>query len=327
MTRPALAALIYLALVCGEVAADVNGGIAAYKRGDYATAVSEFSLAASKDDVFAQNALGTMYAQGRGVEQNYKLAMDWFFRAQVLGSPEATANLAKMYANGLGVAQNNTAALQYYRDAAQAGFHPAIMRLAEIYEKGELGVAADTMVAQEWRSRLPGVRAEGAKLPAPAAPAESAAATGNPPTASLPTAAGADQTVGRLGETVKVAQFGRQVSHRLESNSLRERKMFVASTDNIPALAEYLKELRTRLSRLLVSNFSTSRPDERIIVSLNIQRDGTLSEVELSQGSGSQKTDRRALSSLNKLKRLAPLPAETASSADVLVVSVRLPIE
>ncbi|MDD5176373.1 MAG: TonB C-terminal domain-containing protein [Sterolibacterium sp.] len=321
-------ALLLFALICTEAAADVDGGIAAYKRGEFAAAFAEFSVAAGKDDPFAQNVLGTMYVQGRGVRQDYKLAMDWFYKAQILGFPEAMANLAKMYAQGLGVPQNNAAALQYYREAAFAGFQPAILRMAEIYEKGELGVAPDATLALAWRVRLRGGPVEASKvrvMPATAVATEDQSGVRKAPAASLPKPASKDQAV--PAPVDNGALFEKQVFKRLENNRPRARKLFVASTDNTPSLAGYLKELRTQLGSLLAPAFSASKPDERMIVTLTIPRDGTLTDIELSQGSGNPKTDRRVLSSLKKLTRLRPLPAEIEGGADTLVVSVGLPIE
>lgn len=328
VTRIALLPLLLFALICNAADAGLDIGIAAYKRGDYAAALSEFSIAAAKDDPVAQNLLGTMYAQGLGVERNYKLAMDWFFRAQALGFPGAMANLAKMYAEGLGVPQNNTAAVQYFREAALAGYQPAILRMAEIYERGHLGVAPDKSMALEWRARLRGAAAAVSEVratPAKAVASEDPSGVSKATTAPLPKPSSRDKAVPTPVD--KDAQFEKQVLQRLENYHPRERKLFVASTDNTPSIAAYLKELRAQLASRLVTAFSDAKPEERMIVTLAIRRDGTLKDIELSQGSGNPKTNRRVLSSLKKLAHLQPLPLETEGNADVLVVTIRLPID
>ncbi|MBI3524361.1 MAG: SEL1-like repeat protein [Betaproteobacteria bacterium] len=324
-------ALLFLALVSYGAVADVDGGIAAYSRGDYPAAFSEFSVAASQDYPFAQNMLGTMYARGQGVAQNYELALDWFSRAQVLGSPEAMANLAnlaKMYAEGLGVPQNNTIALQYFRDAALDGFQPAILRMAEIYEKGELGVTPDMTISLGWRARLGGGKAGHTPvIPAPA----KAVATPEQPGAGKAVNATAPQPLGR-GKTAAIrvddgAQFEKQVFQRIENYQQRERKLFVASTDSTPSIAAYLKELRAELASRLAAVQPPLKPDERMIVSLSILRDGTLKNIELSQGSRNPEIDMRVLASLQRLKHLEPLPAGTGGDAELVVVAVSLPIQ
>ena len=48
------------------------------KKTDYATDVSWFRKAAEEGNVFAQHALGVMYAKGEGVPQDYVQAHMWF---------------------------------------------------------------------------------------------------------------------------------------------------------------------------------------------------------------------------------------------------------
>src|ERR1039457_1793160 len=155
--RPAawIAALL-LTLFSALAEADVKAGIAAYQGGDFVAALSEFQQAARHDDIRALNYLGIMYAEGLGTLRDDYQAADLFYRAAILGYPEAMANLARMYAAGRGGRQDNKAAVSSYRAAANAGFPPAITRMAEIYENGELGEAPDAALAREWRARLQG---------------------------------------------------------------------------------------------------------------------------------------------------------------------------
>ena len=136
--------------------ADYEAGIVAYKAGDFVVALREFQEAAKHDDVHALNYLGIMYAEGLGTPRDDKRAADMFYIAEILGYPEAMANLARMYAEGRGVRQDNKAAVSSYRAAANAGFQPAIIRMVEIYEKGELGEAPSAALARKWRARLRG---------------------------------------------------------------------------------------------------------------------------------------------------------------------------
>jgi TPR repeat protein len=50
----------------------------AYWRDDYATAFKECKPLADAGDARAQTNLGWMYAEGEGVEQDYKEAIKWF---------------------------------------------------------------------------------------------------------------------------------------------------------------------------------------------------------------------------------------------------------
>jgi hypothetical protein len=147
-------AALLLAMFSALAEADVEAGIAAYQRGDFVAALREFRAAARHDDIHALNYLGIMNAEGLGTSRDDFQAADMFFKAAILGYPEAMANLARMYAEGRGGPQDNKAAVSSYRAAAKAGFQPAIIRMAEIYENGELGEAPDPVLAREWRARL-----------------------------------------------------------------------------------------------------------------------------------------------------------------------------
>lgn len=328
-----IAALI-LALPAHDSKADVNAGIAAYRRGDFATAFAEFNAAAKQNDPLALNVLGIMYAEGVSVERNDRLAVDWFFKAQALGSLEAAANLGRMYAEGRGLPQSNAEALRLYRDAALGGYLPAMKRLAEVYERGELGVAADPTLALEWRTRLRGTPT-GLMYPRPAplaalpstdkpplrkserstAPPASAPKSPRPTSGDAPTRADVDK------------KFEKRVMQQLEKYRQRERKLQVASTDTAPALATYLKDLRIQLRNRLADVLPASAPSTTLTVSVSIGRDGSVKDVELDQGSGNARLDRKVLLSLKQLGKFPALPAPLNETIDVLAVTVRLPIE
>ncbi len=53
-------------------------GVAAYERGDYATALREFRPLAEQGDAKAQYNLGVMYGNGEDVPQDYVQAHMWF---------------------------------------------------------------------------------------------------------------------------------------------------------------------------------------------------------------------------------------------------------
>ena len=57
---------------------DFGGGIAAYDRGDYATAFREMKRRAEQGDADSQNNLGVLYHHGQGVPQDYVQAHMWF---------------------------------------------------------------------------------------------------------------------------------------------------------------------------------------------------------------------------------------------------------
>ena len=63
-------------------------------------------------DAQAQNNLGVMYENGRGVPQDYDEAVKWYRLAAAQGDADAQNNLGVMYENGRGVPQDNEEASQ-----------------------------------------------------------------------------------------------------------------------------------------------------------------------------------------------------------------------
>ena len=61
-----------------QTEAAFNAGAAAYKRGDYATALREWRPLAEQGHAKAQYSLGNMYRDGLGVPQDYAQAHMWF---------------------------------------------------------------------------------------------------------------------------------------------------------------------------------------------------------------------------------------------------------
>ena len=65
-----------------------------------------------KDLASAQNNLGFMYAEGKGVLQDYKTAVKWYKLAVEQGNADAQTSLGFMYENGKGVPQNDKTAVK-----------------------------------------------------------------------------------------------------------------------------------------------------------------------------------------------------------------------
>ena len=71
----------------------------------------------------AQLAVAESYANALGVEQDGRLALDWYRRAAEQGLPGAQFSLGQAYELGEGVAEDLVLATQWYREAAAHG-HP-----------------------------------------------------------------------------------------------------------------------------------------------------------------------------------------------------------
>jgi len=124
-------------------------GSAAFRDGDYATALRIFKSLAEQGEASAQLNLGVMYASGKGVPQDYKQAIQWFQRAAEQKDASAQHNLGVMYANGKGVPQDYKQAFKWYRRAAEQGEADSQNNLAGMYYEGQ-GVLQDHVLAYMW---------------------------------------------------------------------------------------------------------------------------------------------------------------------------------
>ena len=157
-----IAAVMILITLNGPALAGFEDGVAAAKRGDYATAHREFGPLAEAGDPQAQHNLGVMYYNGRGVERNFIEAAKWFRRAAERGVAEAQSSLGYMYQKGEGITQDYAQSTRWYRKAAEQGFGWAQYSLGAAYAAGE-GVGQDMAEGARWYRRA---AAHGLEVPA-----------------------------------------------------------------------------------------------------------------------------------------------------------------
>ena len=89
--------------------------------GNNEEAVKWYRKAAEQGYARAQNNLGSMYEDGRGVPPNDEEAAKWYFEAASRGLAEAQTNLGTMYAEGAGVPKDDVEAYVWLRIAAAQG--------------------------------------------------------------------------------------------------------------------------------------------------------------------------------------------------------------
>ncbi len=97
---------VLLVVLAAPAWAGFDEGVAAYDRGDYATALRELRPLAEQGDAAAQYNLGGMYYGGYGVPQDYAEAVKWYRKAAEQGHALAQNNLAFMYYAGQGVTRD-----------------------------------------------------------------------------------------------------------------------------------------------------------------------------------------------------------------------------
>ena len=122
-----LTLVLSLGTISAAWSADFQKGVAAYKSGDYATALREWTPLAEQGDAGAQFLIGTMYSEGGiGVPQDDKTAVKWYRLAAEQGSASAQYNLGTMYGLGQGVIQDNVYAHMWWNIAASQGNKDAV---------------------------------------------------------------------------------------------------------------------------------------------------------------------------------------------------------
>jgi TPR repeat protein len=132
-------------------AQDYQKGRVAAKGGDYAAAFKEWRPLADQGHNRAQQALGIMYAKGRGVPRDYAEAVKWFRKAASRGNTHAKYLLGVMYTRGGGVPRDETEAAKWFHKAANRGHARAQYELGIMYSKG-WGVPENLIVAHIWFS-------------------------------------------------------------------------------------------------------------------------------------------------------------------------------
>ena len=85
----------------------------------------------------AQHSLGTIYAEGIGVKQNYEEALKWYRKAAAQRYTESQYSLGVMYYKGNGVNQDLKEAANWYQRAAEQGHVRSLLNLARMYKLGE----------------------------------------------------------------------------------------------------------------------------------------------------------------------------------------------
>jgi uncharacterized protein len=120
---------LLLPIVCFVVPAwaDFKAGMDAYNRGDFKTALREWSPLAEKGDASAQFYLGLSYENGDGVPRDYAIARQWYEKSAAQGDEKAQLYLGLQSAFGQGGPVDLVQAHMWYSLAA---------------EKGHLGAAA-----------------------------------------------------------------------------------------------------------------------------------------------------------------------------------------
>jgi membrane protein YqaA with SNARE-associated domain len=141
--RPWCVALLVLLLVAT--------GMLAHAQEPVDPQLDRLTTSAEQGDVAAQLQLGLHYYNGNGRKYppDYAEALLWFHRAADQRNPEAQDRIGMMYYQGKGVPQDYAEAARWYLLAAQSGNDHAQRQLIEMYSRG-LGVPRDLRESKKW---------------------------------------------------------------------------------------------------------------------------------------------------------------------------------
>ena len=129
-----LAYPVLLVFLIGTPAfADFADGKAAYDKGDYAAALTEWEPLADQGDADAQVYLGVMYQFGQGVIQDDKEAAKWYRLAAQQGYAGAQSKLVDMLLDGKDTALDYEVAFKWSKLAAAQGHVVAQYNLGKLY--------------------------------------------------------------------------------------------------------------------------------------------------------------------------------------------------
>ncbi len=154
MFKQLVTGIVAFVILAGvAVAGPWEDGWAAFKRGDYATAMKLWRPLAEQGDANAQFYLGFMYAMGKGVPQDDAEAVKWSRLAAEQGVADAQFLLGVMYANGQGTSQDYVEAMKWFQLAAAQGHENA--RKNRDIAAGRMTpdqIAEAERLAREWKS-------------------------------------------------------------------------------------------------------------------------------------------------------------------------------
>ena len=133
----------------GSIAAPFEAGLNAMDREHYATAYRAWKKLADQGAAEAQNNIGYLHEQGRGVKQSYARAIEWYKKAADQNLAEAHHNLGMLAFQGYGMRQDYLAAKRHFTDAAELDQPDSEYMLGLIYYQGH-GIRKSPRRAKEF---------------------------------------------------------------------------------------------------------------------------------------------------------------------------------
>ncbi len=140
MRNSILFALAAATLALGSLTAradNLSDGARAFQNRDYSRAYALWRPLAVQGNPTAQNNLGIMYLDGKGVAPNLNEAVKWMSNAAAAGSSLGQNNLGGMYRDGKGVPRDYNTAYRWFSASAAQGNSAGQYNLGLMYELGQ----------------------------------------------------------------------------------------------------------------------------------------------------------------------------------------------
>ena len=145
-------ALAVAALTFGSLAAradNLQDGAKAFQGGQYSRALTLWRPLATQGNPVAQNNLGIMYLDGKGVPQNMSEAVRYLSLSAAASSSLGQNNLGGLYRDGKGVSRDFARAMQWFSASASQGNSAGMYNMGLMYELGQ-GIKPDPFRAYMW---------------------------------------------------------------------------------------------------------------------------------------------------------------------------------
>jgi TPR repeat protein len=127
----------------------LQDGARYFQRADYQRALASWRPLAIQGNPVAQNNLGIMYLDGKGVPQNTSEAVRYLSLSAAAGSSLGQNNLGGLYRDGKGVPRDYGKAAQWFAASAAQGNSAGMYNLGLMYEMGQ-GIKAEPFHAYMW---------------------------------------------------------------------------------------------------------------------------------------------------------------------------------
>lgn len=145
-------------VVCAQGGEEYAAGLEAYRRGDFAEALTHWRPLAEAGSREAQFNLGLIYEKGLGLEADPQQAVGWYRRSAEANFAQAQYKLASIYETGRGVPEDPVVAYAWYSAAGAQKYADSRKRKKKVAKRlTPHDLAQAELMVREWlRARRDG---------------------------------------------------------------------------------------------------------------------------------------------------------------------------